>query len=199
MMSVIAAGFSDPVLGAQIGFRTVMEAIARPGSVRALPGLPAAPPPLSPVAAAIALTLTDYDTPIWLDGPLAAVEEVTAWLRFHTGAPVIDDPARAAFAFLAEPAQAPPFSAFALGTPEYPDRSTTLVMQMERLSGGPALTLAGPGIVGSQELSAAPLPPDIATRLAANRALFPRGVDLLMVSADAVMALPRSTRVTAGG
>jgi alpha-D-ribose 1-methylphosphonate 5-triphosphate synthase subunit PhnH len=197
-MEKIAAGFSEPVFGAQKVFRAVMDALARPGLAQTFPGLPAAPAPLSPAAGALALALADYDTPVWLDPPLAAAADVGAWLRFHTGAPVVSDPARAAFAFVADPLRVPPFEAFALGTPEYPDRSTTIILQLERFAGGPPLTLGGPGIAGSRQFSAEPLPHDIAGRLVANRALFPRGVDVLLVTMDQVVALPRSIHVLAG-
>jgi alpha-D-ribose 1-methylphosphonate 5-triphosphate synthase subunit PhnH len=199
-MTAIAAGFSDSVLGAQRVFRAVMDALARPGSILRIAGLPAPPAPLSPAAGAIALTLADYDTPVWLDPPLAAAAEVTAWLRFHTGAPVTADPARAAFAFLADPARMPALDAFALGTPEFPDRSTTLVLQIESFATGTSLRLSGPGIAGSQEkFSATPLPVDFVAQLAANRALFPRGVDFLLATRDEVAGLPRSVRATTGG
>jgi alpha-D-ribose 1-methylphosphonate 5-triphosphate synthase subunit PhnH len=196
-MSAVTAGFAEPVLAAQATFRTVMDAMARPGTVRRLDGI-AAPAPLSPVAAAIALTLLDYETPFWLDGPLAAAPEIARWISFHTGAARTSDPARAAFAFVADAAAAPPFQTFALGSQEYPDRSTTLVLQVERLSEGEGVTLRGPGIAGARRLAASPLPADVLDRLADNRARFPRGVDLLLVAADAVAALPRSLRVTAG-
>ncbi len=39
----------------------------------------------------------------------------------------------------------------------------------------------------------------MAERLAANRALFPRGIDLVLVTDDAVAAIPRSTHVMPGG
>src|SRR5262249_51019383 len=108
------------------------------------------------------------------------------------------DPAHAAFAFIADPAAATPFDEFAQGTPEYPDRSTTIVLQVGTFSGGAPLVLTGPGIKGSTRLSAAPLPADFAARLVANRALFPRGVDLILAGPEAVAALPRSVRVTGG-
>jgi alpha-D-ribose 1-methylphosphonate 5-triphosphate synthase subunit PhnH len=44
-------------------------------------------------------------------------------------------------------------------------------------------------------LRAAPLPADMLARLADNRALFPCGVDLILVTADEVAALPRSVRL----
>ena len=194
----LAPGFADTVLGAQTVFRAVMDAIARPGRVSRVVGLSGAPEPLSPVAAAVALTLADYDTPVFLDAPLAESEDVAAWLRFHTGAPITNDTARAVFAFLADPVAAPAFEEFAQGTPEYPDRSTTIVLQVETFSGGTPLTLTGPGIAGATLLCASPMPADIVMRLAANRALFPRGVDLVLAGPEAVAALPRSVRVTGG-
>ena len=91
----------------------------------------------------------------------------------------------------------PPFDAFAAGSIEYPDRSTTLVVQVARFGHGEALNLCGPGIAGTRAFSAQPLPPDFRARLRANREMFPRGLDLILVSPDAVAALPRSLRVAA--
>lgn len=196
-MSAVAAGFAEPVLAAQATFRTVMDAMARPGTARQLAGI-AAPAPLSPAAAAIALTLLDYETPFWLDPPLAAAPQVARWISFHTGAPRTDDPATAAFAFVADSAAAPPFDTFAIGNQEYPDRSTTLVLQVERLGDGDGLVLRGPGIAGTRRLAASPLPADFLDRLVENRARFPRGVDIVLASADAVAALPRSVHAAGG-
>lgn len=199
MMTALTSGFADPVLSAQSAFRAIMDATARPGSIRSIESVASAPAPLSAAAAAIALTLLDQDTPVWLDASLATVPEFGDWLRFHTGAPIVADASRSAFAFVGSAAQLPQFDAFDTGTPEYPDRSTTLVLQVESFTLGSALTLSGPGIRGRQLLRAAPLPVDFAERLAANRKLFPRGVDLLLVCGNAVAALPRSVRVTAEG
>jgi alpha-D-ribose 1-methylphosphonate 5-triphosphate synthase subunit PhnH len=183
-------------LASQAVFRTVMEAMARPGQARPLPSRLAAPPPLSPAAAAVALTLLDYETPFWLDQGLAAAREVAAWFRFHTGAPLTADPAQATFAFVSDPAAQPAFAAFAAGSLEYPDRSTTLVLQVASFDHGDVLTLAGPGIAGTRAFCAVPLPPDFRARLIANREMFPRGLDLILVTPDAVAALPRSVRVS---
>jgi alpha-D-ribose 1-methylphosphonate 5-triphosphate synthase subunit PhnH len=192
---MLTAAFADPVHASQVTFRAVMDALARPGMIVSLATTVAAPSPLDPAAAAVALTLLDYETPVWLDGALLATREIADWIRFHTGAPITSDPRTAAFAFVADGAQAPAFEAFSLGTPEYPDRSTTIVLQVARFSAGESLTLAGPGITGTQTFSASPLPNNFRAQLMANRALFPRGVDLILVSDNAVAALPRSVRV----
>jgi alpha-D-ribose 1-methylphosphonate 5-triphosphate synthase subunit PhnH len=193
-MSAVAAGFAEPVLAAQATFRTVMDAMARPGSVRRLTGI-AAPAPLSPSAAAIALTLLDYETPFWLDAPLAAAPEVARFISFHTGARLTADPADATFAFVAAPATAPSFATFAQGSAEYPDRSTTLVLQVTHLAEGDGMVLRGPGIADVRRLAASPLPADFLVQLAENRARSPRGVDILLAADEVVAGLPRSLHV----
>ena len=193
-----ATAFPAPVLASQAAFRARMDALARPGTVKPLPPAAAAPSPLSATAAAVALTMLDYETPVWLDAPLAQRPQVADWVRLHTGARVTSDPREAAFAFIADPVHAPAFDGFSLGTPEYPDRSATLVLQVEDFGSGQRLLLAGPGIADVRSFSARPLPPDFQNRIAANRALFPRGVDMILVSPDAVAALPRSVASTRG-
>jgi alpha-D-ribose 1-methylphosphonate 5-triphosphate synthase subunit PhnH len=192
---MLAPAFADPPHATQIVFRAVMEAMARPGRVQSVVSKLSAPAPLSPAAAAVALTLLDYETPVWLDPQLAAAGEVREWLKFHTGAPLTADGARAAFAFASDARGVPAFESFAMGSLEYPDRSTTLVLQVETFDRGETLSLSGPGIAGVQAFRAAPLPPDFRARLLANRARFPRGIDLIVVSADAIAALPRSVRL----
>lgn len=197
-MTALAPAFADPVFDAQVTFRTVMNAMARPGTVASVRCDLSPPAPLSLGAAAIALALLDYETPFWLDQPLADSSSVAQWLRFHTGAPQVDDPSQAAFAFVADPENAPAFDRFALGSMEYPDRSTTLVMQVEGLSNLPSLRLFGPGIAETRSFSATPLPDNFLTQIERNRAIFPRGIDLVFVTDDAIAALPRSTRVQVG-
>jgi len=192
----IALAFADPVHDAQKTFRAVMNALARPGTLQPVHGLAAAPAPLTPVAAGVAVALADYETPLWLDLPLTAAPEVTTYLTFHTGARIVSAASQSAFALVAAPEALPDLTGFALGTDVYPDRSTTLVLQVTSLTEGPRFRLAGPGIKGETFLAVAGLPTDIIARLAANHALFPRGVDLILAGPQGVAALPRTTRVT---
>jgi alpha-D-ribose 1-methylphosphonate 5-triphosphate synthase subunit PhnH len=188
--------YPAPVLASQAVFRAVMDALARPGEIKPMVPASAAPAPLSATAAAVALALLDYETPVWLDAPLANSPQVADWIRMQTGARVTADPQTAAFAFLADPMRMPSFDAFSIGTAEYPDRSTTLVLQVEQFGAGERWSLSGPGIAGARSFSSEPLPADFVERLGANRALFPCGVDLILVSPTAVAALPRSVRAT---
>lgn len=193
---MLAPGFADPVHGAQGTFRAVMDALARPGLLQPLDAGLKPPAPLTPELAALALALTDADTPVWLDAGLAASPEVAAYLRFHTGAPLTDDPARAAFAFIRDPARCPPLARFAQGTPAYPDTSTTLVLALDMIANGEGLHLAGPGIKGPTRIALSPLPAGFVAQLAENRAGFPLGVDVILTAPGLVAGLPRSTAVT---
>jgi alpha-D-ribose 1-methylphosphonate 5-triphosphate synthase subunit PhnH len=196
---MIGSGFADPVTSAQAAFRAILAVTSRPGTVHTIDAEVSAPPPLTPAVAAIALTLCDQDTPVWLDATLRASEDVATWLRFHCGTKIVDDPAAASFAFAADGRGLPPFECFNLGTADYPDRSTTIVLGVESFLSGPELVLAGPGIKARQSFRAAPLPDDVVSRLILNRSLFPRGVDLILASASEIAALPRSVRLVGDG
>lgn len=193
----LPAGFADKVLSAQNTFRSVMDAMARPGSVHCIASASGTPPGMMRGTAAIALTLFDHDTPLWLDPRMAEVPEVAKWLKFHTSAPVIADSSICSFALIGNPAELPALEKFSLGSNEYPDRSTTLILQVESLREGLALELSGPGIDGTSVLQATIEPPDLFARLAINAALFPRGIDVVLVADDAIVAIPRTTRLVA--
>src|SRR6202011_4120271 len=87
----LPAAFADKVLSAQSTFRSVMNAMARPGSVQRIVALAGTPDGVMRGTAAIAPTLFDHDTPIWLDAAMSGTSEVARWLKFHTSAPVISD------------------------------------------------------------------------------------------------------------
>jgi alpha-D-ribose 1-methylphosphonate 5-triphosphate synthase subunit PhnH len=183
--TALSGGFTDPAIQSAHAFRAVMEAMARPGTIFELAG--AAPPaPLSLAAGAVLLTLCDTDTPLHLAGA-ADCEAVRAWVAFHTGAPLVAA-SECLFALGAWEALAP-LSAYRIGTPAYPDRSATLIVEQPRLEASGA-TLTGPGIEDTATLS---LPEQGAFQ--ANAALFPLGLDFIFTSGTRLAALPRTTKV----
>ncbi|WP_199227066.1 phosphonate C-P lyase system protein PhnH [Aminobacter sp. AP02] len=193
-MDVIDGGFSAPVFDAQTVFRAVMDAMARPGTVQQIAELAHPPAPLSATAGAVAMTLCDHDTPLWLDAGLQ-VSAAKSWLGFHTGAPLAATPADAHFALVTNPANLISLENFAQGTQEYPDRSTTLILQVESLTEGTQLRLEGPGIETSASIAPTSLPRHFVEQWKQNGARFPRGVDLILAAPDAVACLPRTTRI----
>ncbi len=203
-VSDLRPGFSDPVHASQEVFRAILDAMARPGSIHPAPAiarLSEAPAPLHPAAAAILLTIADLETPVWLDHAAASNPDVAWFLKFHTGAPVSADTAKAAFALVTAPAVMPALSAFAAGTDEAPETSATVIVQVDRLSlerRDLVMTLSGPGVVDETRLSADGLPDGWLDWLVENYALFPRGVDVILAAERSLAALPRTTRVSRG-
>lgn len=182
----LSGGFEQPSLGAARAFRGAMEAMARPGTIRRLEG--AAPPmPLSAAAGTLILTLCDPTTPLHIAGWVDA-EAVRRWITFHTGAPLVP-PERAAFAVGNWEALLP-LGRFPAGTPDYPDRSATLIVELPFLANDGA-RLTGPGIATEVRLS---LPEPLAPLLA-NAVRFPLGLDFYLACSDQIAALPRSTRI----
>jgi len=193
----LAAGFADPVHDSQGCFRSLMNAMARPGARQTLQTSGLTPPaPLTPAAAAIALTLFDYDTPVWLDKPLMTSDAVKAFLRFHTGAPIVSEPVEAAFALVSAPETMIPLASFNQGSPEYPDRSTTVILIGQTFGTGRTVLFEGPGIKTTALFSTGPVPPVFWDQVIANNRQFPRGIDLVFAGASEAAALPRSTRIT---
>ena len=183
----LGGGFDDPATQSAHAFRSVMEAMARPGTLHDISG--AAPPaPLSPAAGAVLLTLCDTETPVYLAGD-AHCDALQAWLAFHTGAPLVG-PAHCQFAVGTWCALAP-LSAYPIGSSEYPDRSATLIVECPDLTDTGAI-LTGPGI---QDKAALSLPEVRAFQ--SNHASFPLGLDFIFTSGDRLAALPRSTQVSA--
>ncbi|MGE0698447.1 MAG: phosphonate C-P lyase system protein PhnH [Hyphomicrobiaceae bacterium] len=197
MMAVdqVLPGLHDPVDDAQRIFRAAMNALARPGRVHHLVDLPSPPPPFNKVACALILALADHETQVWLDEPFARDGAAEAHIRFHTGARIVRDPAASTFAIVSDPRRMAPMSTFSKGSLQYPDRSTTVIVQLESLHEGPGLTLRGPGIETSTRLAAAPLPTWFRTAMAENRALFPCGIDVLLASTTSLAGLPRTTAI----
>ncbi|TPK23053.1 phosphonate C-P lyase system protein PhnH [Mesorhizobium sp. B2-5-9] len=191
----IEGGFADPVFNAQTVFRAVMDAMARPGSVHPLPPLARPPAPLSATSGAVALALCDNDTPLWLDPALHASAAIGSWLGFHTGAPLANTPADAHFAFVATPAEMMALDGFAQGTQDYPDRSTTLILQVGDLTSGTPLLLEGPGIETSATIAPAQMPRHFVEQWKQNIRRFPRGVDIILATSDRIACLPRTTRI----
>lgn len=192
--SIFTGGFADPVLQGQAAFRAVMDAMANPARIRETDGTPSAPGGVPSAMAALALALVDHDTPVTLGESLRA-SAFPAWLAFQTGAPMAETAFDAAFALFTRADGFPGFEGFPIGSDEYPDRSVTLIIEVEALEGGPDLTARGPGIRDSITIAPKGLPADFLARWQENGALFPRGIDLVLVEGQRFLCLPRTTRL----
>ncbi len=181
----LEGGFDNPPIDASYAFRSVMQAMARPGTIQSIAGaLP--PAPLSTAAGTCLLMLCDQDTPVFLadshDNP-----QVRAWLAFHTGAPLAS--ASDCLFAVGSWTSLQPLDTYSVGTAEYPDRSSTLIVELDRLEQSGA-ALSGPGIKSTCSLALPAIEP-----FQKNHLLFPLGLDFIFTNDDLVAALPRSTEV----
>ncbi len=194
-LSSIGRGFEDLALDSQAVFRQVLSAMSKPGEIHAAATGVESPEGLHPAAAAVLLALLDQDTRLWLspgfDNGMAG-----AYLRFHTGCVLTDNPLAADFV-LARPDELPRLSDLSLGSEEYPERSATVVLQIDDLSNDAGWRLSGPGIDGQAILNVAGVAPSFLPIWRESQLHFPRGVDLIFTSADRLAAMPRTTRAEA--
>ena len=137
------------------------------------------------------LTLCDGTTPVHLAGALD-VPVLRDWITFHTGAPLVAaEQAQLRPGLLGRPGT--PVDRFAVGLPDYPDRSATLDRRTALRWWLKGVRLTGPGIATEAALN-----------LARNRRLpsqtgrcFPWDTIAISPAAASLAGLPRST-ITGG-
>ncbi|MEA3252060.1 MAG: phosphonate C-P lyase system protein PhnH [Pseudomonadota bacterium] len=192
-MSMLWPGLTDPVHDSQRLFRQLLQAMSEPGTLHLLDV--AAPAEDGPIGAALwgaMLTLCDLDTSVWIARELDT-QALRDALTFHTGCRLTDDPTSADFA-LVTPTALVEGIAFATGSDEYPDRSTTLLVALDRLADQGSWQLSGPGIPGWRRLDVGD-DEALMECLARNRSRFPRGLDALLTCDTRLTAIPRSSRI----
>jgi alpha-D-ribose 1-methylphosphonate 5-triphosphate synthase subunit PhnH len=192
---MMLAAFAHPVFDSQRTFRQLLQAMARPAVPRALPVLPPSPAPIAHSAMAILLTLCDATTSVWLQQPN---DEAIRHLRFHAGLRMAEQTNHADFALITDPASIPSLEHFAHGDLRYPDRSASLIVQVDGFRTDAAMRFAGPGIHDTQSLAIDGVPNDFWHQREALAAQLPLGIDLFFVAAQHVVALPRTTRLLEG-
>lgn len=192
--NTLQAAFADAPLESAANFRTILQAMSRPGRIYPAAHRLETPEPMSATSASIVLTLVDYDTPLWLSENFQN-DAMRTYLAFHCGCPIVDTPCDAIFALIDSKDVLPSFTEFSQGTPEFPDRSTTLILQVDSLMSEQGVKLTGPGIQSEHMLNALPLDKNFWQQAATNNQQFPLGVDFIFSSPDAIAACPRSTHI----
>lgn len=189
----LAPGLTDPVHDSQAVFRVLLDALSRPAQVRQIaPGLGGGIAGVPPAALAVLYALCDYATPVWLGQAHDALVDA---LRFHTGAPLAATQNQAAFAWIAEPAAMPALADFAQGSPESPEYGATVLIGVDSFEQGPTLVCRGPGIEHQARFAPTGLPPGFWQERAVLAAGFPCGIDLIFISGNRLVGVPRTTLI----
>lgn len=187
-------GFRDIVFDSQSVFRSLMAAVAYPGRVFSVDRDFSAPEPLNAASAGLFLTLADPETALWLDPAATASDDAQSWLRFHCGSPIVDSQS-ARFAIVSNARLMPRLGEFFSGDIQYPDRSTTVVVQVLSLSEGPLTNWSGPGIQSTMCPAISGLPDWFWKDWELNNLGYPLGVDVFLTCGADVIGLPRTVRV----
>lgn len=196
--SLLTPGFAAPVHDAQHVFRAVLDAMARPLQPQLLEVSLTPPTPLSCETGAVVLALCDEQTPLWFDDALRQRSlgqkgDVQAWLRFHTGARIVDSAADALFCVVSCPSAVPSFDTLNPGTDEEPHLSATVIIDATEAVRTRDVVATGPGIEGSREWDGAGAPLRFLEARRRSAQTFPRGVDVILAGRGVVRGLPRTT------
>lgn len=195
-MIVELPGFQDLIHDSQSTFKTLLNALSRPGMVREITTQLTPPSGLNVACAAACLTLLDLETQVWLQPGLD--EEIQDWLLFHTGCRFTEDTKQADFAVIWDIENMPSLSQFKNGTPVYPEDSATLLitvgekgfsLSLDRL---PTLTGAG---IDEQITMPIALPNPFWQQWKKNHESYPLGVDIYFFSKNKVVGLPRTSKM----
>lgn len=172
----------------QQAFRAVLDGFARPGTL-----VPAQPP-----GAMLMFLSAVLDESVSLADPQGLVGTDARRLLLAPTAPQ----AQARFVLLDGRKLVEAGFQPALGTLESPELSATLVLTVDALSDAPITTdasvmlqLQGPGVPGKRVLAVSGLHPDWLARRTAWVGAYPMGVDIVLAAPDAMVALPRTTRI----
>ena len=203
MPTTLLPGFEEITRDSQQTFRTLLTALSEPGKKLEIPVSLTPPAGLTPACAAACLTLMDLETTVWIQPDLQADSDRTVndhavrnWLRFHTGCRFVDAPTAATFAVIVD-IESLSLNAFNWGSPETPEASTTLLIQLSSLQTGEPVMLSGPGILSDRQISPA-LPTGFWSQWADNHQAYPRGVDCFLFDQQAVLGLPRTAQAKQG-
>lgn len=204
-------GFDDPAHQAQRAFRALMLAMSEPGTLVSLKTHDAKIPSQHAGIFTTALTLLDQNTNVWLSDEMAS-DELVSNLKFHCGCIITNEPADAQFAFLTLK-EWQNTEEFNQGSEDYPHLSTTLIIQVAHLqtlseradlSTAAAVfeplscfSLSGPGIENRKHIALSQMSKKQVSLLTHQHAHSPLGTDILLISGETLIALPRSTRISA--
>jgi alpha-D-ribose 1-methylphosphonate 5-triphosphate synthase subunit PhnH len=199
-LAELAPAFAEPVHDAQAVFRVLLEAMSRPGRVQMLPAqcrdTLGRPEGIAPALAAALLTLLDADTALWI-APALDTPPLRAWIRFHCGAALVEQPERADFALLAASEATPALlQRLNAGSDVAPQDSATALIAVDAIDADQAAQCwRGPGISDEHRLAIAGPSSEFWNWRREQQQSFPCGLDFVFAAGDRLVALPRSTTI----
>lgn len=188
----------EPVRDTQVTFRVLLDAMARPGTVKQLP-VAARDAPVNPWLAAVLVTLLDHEVSLAVE-PFDGGDSLERFVRQRTA--VTPAPVESADFVVTSADRLDPLLPVRLrqGTLAYPNDSATLLILVPTLdqtqaSTGLLLDLAGPGVPAGHSIRIDGLTPAL-FEARDEVAEYPGGIDVILVDPNGLVAgLPRTTAV----
>lgn len=200
----------DVTFDSQMIFRSLLDAMARPGSIVVLPDIKITSPALNRYPLLLLMTLLDHEVSFYVSGHSdenvnASRQAVAEYLRSNTGSneSALRD---ADFILVCEGSSQGLIRRVKQGTLEYPDESATVVYDVGSIGdrgydGDDShdeymlLELSGPGIAGKCMIAISGMEPAEIEDVLAMRN-YPLGIDAILSDRNGNIAcIPRSTNV----
>jgi alpha-D-ribose 1-methylphosphonate 5-triphosphate synthase subunit PhnH len=191
----------DEVFDAQLHFRTLLDATARPGSVFQFSEIDIFPPEgVYKSTVFLCLALMNKDVKCKAIGLNTAALE--SYLNINTGVIIADNPSDAYF-IIGDGNTTPPESLEQVhtGSPEFPEEGAFVILQVEDIqhtpfAGALGITLSGPGIQHSCDLYIKGLTTPLLEKIQDINTGFPLGIDTFLCGKNnQSVSIPRSTKI----
>ena len=195
----ISPSFENTERDSQIIFRQVLNSFSRPAvPFEISPRVKSSKTDSARVGTSLLLALMDTGSSLHLllkehDNNLAD------FLKFHTGCRIASGPEQANYIWVQSSERLPSLMECALGSAEFPEASSTLIIDVEGFkidaNSSNHSPWTGPGINGELYIEIMGLNDQFWSDRKNIRPLFPCGVDVIFCSPTHIVSLPRSTRI----
>ena len=187
----------DAVFDAQKHFRVLLDAMARPGSIRFLGDVPlTSPKDLHGATALVGFALLNGDVTFY-----AKDDGVVSYLTVNTTSQMASADV-ADFIFVKGDLRSPAVLAAKVGSLRYPEEGATVVVDVNTVTDevcdrALAVTLSGPGVATQKTVYVRGIDVAILSDFVSQNAEFPMGIDMILVDRDgAITCVPRTAKVT---
>lgn len=198
-LSTLAQGFENVGRDSQIIFRQIMGSFARPGlPVEISPLVKPSPEFDVSVAGSLLMALMETGTALYLPNE-AQISNWANYLKFHTSCVLTPECQNAEFIWIQDGAHLPSLLSCALGSVEFPETSSTLIIDVNGIEinseSMDAKVWTGPGIKEPIQIDIQGISTAFWREREELRQMYPCGVDVIFCSSTQIVSLPRSTRI----
>jgi alpha-D-ribose 1-methylphosphonate 5-triphosphate synthase subunit PhnH len=186
-------GYDHAAPGSQQTFRAISTAMEHPGQLVTIRENPYAPDVLNSASAAICLTLLGYEKPVWTDIDLNS--PAISWLQFGCGSSVVTETCMAYYAIITKPASMPALNFFRIGPYKYPEKETTIIVQVDDIVPGAGQNYSNILVYNSPRLEFKGISEEFWCQWRQLSRLNPPGINIFFTCDDVLLALPKIKRI----